>query len=380
MKKISIFGFTGKLGTQALDILKSYKNQFEFDIFVCDKNLNLAKSVVREFNPKSIFFSCEEVKKEFKNLELNVEVLDCIENVAERIENNPSDIFLSAISSYEALELTIAAAKSGKKLLLANKESLVVFGKFIMDKVSSSGTELIPIDSEHFSLFSSLRSLNKNDIKKIFITASGGPFLGQNLEQIKNKKAVDALKHPTWKMGDKITIDSATLINKCFELIEAKFLFNLDPEKLDILIQPQSIIHSLIELNDGSVEAQLSKPSMIIPLSFGLLDSRSDEVRNKFSLNMFEDEINLQLKFFPEDRKELLKITREIMNLGGNRGLIFATLNQIAVNKFLKDQIKFGEIYEFIYKNYFNFEKKELDTLEDLRSAHKDILEKLNKS
>ena len=380
MKKISIFGFTGNLGTQALDILKSYKNQFEFDIFVCDKNLNLAKSVVREFNPKSIFFSCEEVKKEFKNLELNVEVLDCIENVAERIENNPSDIFLSAISSYEALELTIAAAKSGKKLLLANKESLVVFGKFIMDKVSSSGTELIPIDSEHFSLFSSLRSLNKNDIKKIFITASGGPFLGQNLEQIKNKKAVDALKHPTWKMGDKITIDSATLINKCFELIEAKFLFNLDPEKLDILIQPQSIIHSLIELNDGSVEAQLSKPSMIIPLSYGLLDSRSDEVRNKFSLNMFEDEINLQLKFFPEDRKELLKITREIMNLGGNRGLIFATLNQIAVNKFLKDQIKFGEIYEFIYKNYFNFEKKELDTLEDLRSAHKDILKKLNKS
>ena len=295
MKKISIFGFTGNLGTQALDILKSYKNQFEFDIFVCDKNLNLAESVVREFNPKSIYFSCEEAKKEFKNLGLNVEILDCIESVTERIEKSPSDIFLSAVSSYEALELTIAAAKSGKKLLLANKESLVVFGKFIMDTVFSSGTELIPIDSEHFSLFSSLRSLNKNDIKKIFITASGGPFLEQNLEQIKNKKAVDALKHPTWKMGDKITIDSATLTNKCFELIEAKFLFDLDPEKLDILIQPQSIIHSLIELNDGSVEAQLSKPSMIIPLSYGLLGSRSDEVRNKFSLNMFENEINLQL-------------------------------------------------------------------------------------
>ena len=378
MKKISIFGFTGNLGTQALDILKSYKNQFEFDIFVCDKNLNLAESVVREFNPKSIYFSCEEAKKEFKNLGLNIEVLDCIEIVAERIENSPSDIYLSAVSSYEALELTIAAAKSGKKLLLANKESLVVFGKFIMDTVSSSGTELIPIDSEHFSLFSSLRSLNKNDIKKIFITASGGPFFGQNLEQIKNKKAVDALKHPTWKMGDKITIDSASLINKCFELIEAKFLFDLDPEKLDILIQPQSIIHSLIELNDGSVEAQLSKPSMIIPLSYGLLDIRSDEVRNKFSLNMFEEEINLQLKFFPEDRKELLKITREIMNLGGNRGLIFATLNQIAVNNFLNDQIKFGEIYEFIYNNYFNFEKKELNTLEDVRTAHKEILERFN--
>ena len=375
MKKISIFGFTGNLGTQALDILKVYKNQFEFDIFVCDKNLDLAESLVREFNPQSIFFSCERAKKEFKNLKLNVEVLDCLESVVERIENNPSDIFLSAISSYEALELTISAAKSGKKLLLANKESLVVFGKFIMDAVSSSGTELIPIDSEHFSLFSSLRNLNKNDIKKIFITASGGPFLGQNLEQVKNKKAVDALK-----MGDKITIDSATLINKCFELIEAKFLFNLDPKKLDILIQPQSIIHSLIELNDGSVEAQLSKPSMIIPLSYGLLDSRSDQVRNKFSLNMFEDEINLQLKFFPEDRKELLKITREIMNLGGNRGLIFATLNQIAVNNFLKDQIKFGEIYEFIYNNYFNFEKKELNTLEELRSSHKEILERFNLS
>ena len=378
MKKISIFGFTGNLGTQALDVLKAYKDQFEFDILVCDKNFILAESVVREFNPKSIFFSCEEAKKEFKNLKLNVEVLDCLESVTERIENSPSDIFLSAVSSYEALELTTAAAKSGKKLLLANKESLVVFGKFIMDAVSSSGTELIPIDSEHFSLFSSLRNINKNDIKKIFITASGGPFLGQSLEQIKNKKAVDALNHPTWKMGDKITIDSATLVNKCFELIEAKFLFDLDSEKLDVLIQPQSIIHSLIELNDGSVEAQLSKPSMIIPLSYGLLNRRSDEVRNKFSLNMFENEINLQLKFFPEDRKELFKITREIMNLGGNRGLIFAILNQIAVNNFLKDKIKFGEIYEFIYNNYFNFEKKELNTLEELRSSHKEILERFN--
>ena len=380
MKKISIFGFTGNLGTQALDVLKAYKDQFEFDILVCDKNFILAESVVREFNPKSIFFSCEEAKKEFKNLKPNVEVLDCLESVTERIENSPSDIFLSAVSSYEALELTTAAAKSGKKLLLANKESLVVFGKFIMDAVSSSDTELIPIDSEHFSLFSSLRNINKNDIKKIFITASGGPFLGQSLEQIKNKKAVDALNHPTWKMGDKITIDSATLVNKCFELIEAKFLFDLDSEKLDILIQPQSIIHSLIELNDGSVEAQLSKPSMIIPLSYGLLNRRSDEVRNKFSLNMFENEINLQLKFFPEDRKELFKITREIMNLGGNRGLIFAILNQIAVNNFLKDKIKFGEIYEFIYNNYFNFEKKELNTLEDLRSSRKEILEKFNLS
>jgi 1-deoxy-D-xylulose-5-phosphate reductoisomerase len=378
MKKISIFGFTGNLGTQALEILKAHKNQFEFDIFVCDKNLNLAEKVVREFNPKFIFFSCKEAKKDFKNLKLNVEVLDCLESVVERIEMSPSDIFLSAVSSYEALDLTISAAKTGKKLLLANKESLVIFGKYIMDIVSSSGTELIPIDSEHFSLYSSLRNLNKNDVKKIFITASGGPFLGQNLEQIKNKKAVDALKHPTWKMGDKITVDSATLINKCFELIEAKFLFDLDPEKLDILIQPQSIIHSLIELNDGSVEAQLSKPSMIIPLSYGLLEKRSDEVRNKFSLNMFEDEINLQLKFFPEDRKELLKITMEIMNFGGNRGLIFATLNQIAVNNFLKDKINFGQIYEFIFNNYFNFEKKDINTLEELRSSHKEILEKLN--
>ena len=163
--------------------------------------------------------------------------------------------------------MTILAAESGNKLLLANKESLVVYGEHLVNISNRSGTKIVPIDSEHYSLMNSLNNIPKNDIDRIFITASGGPFIGQSLNEIANKEPKEALDHPNWSMGDKITIDSATLVNKCFELIEAKYLFDLDPGKLKVLIQPQSIIHSMVELKDGSVEAQMSLPSMIIPLS-----------------------------------------------------------------------------------------------------------------
>ena len=224
---------------------------------------------------------------------------------------------------------------------------------------------------------SSLNNIPKNDIDRIFITASGGPFIGQSLNEIANKEPKEALDHPNWSMGDKITIDSATLVNKCFELIEAKYLFDLDPGKLKVLIQPQSIIHSMVELKDGSVEAQMSLPSMIIPLSFGLLGEYSAKAKNNFSLDMFKEDIKLTILDFPKDRDKLIEISQDVMRNGGNRGLIFASINDFAVKKYLQGEIKFGEIYNLIFKHYSVMEKKEILNLEDLKHNQSEILEYL---
>jgi len=375
MKSLSIFGFTGSIGSQALQILRKHKEQFSFEVFVCNSNVDKALEVINEFNPKYIFLSDKIAKEQLKNsLSAKTEIFDDISDVITHLKSNPSDIYLSAISSFDCLELTILAAESGKKLLLANKESLVVYGEVLMNFIKNSGTELVPIDSEHYSLMNSLNNIEKDHIDRIFITASGGPFVGQSRLEIENKKPEEALDHPNWDMGNKITIDSATLVNKCFELIEAKYLFDLDPDKLEILIQPQSIIHSMVELKDGSVEAQMSLPSMIIPLSFGLLGEYSDKTKKDFSLDMFKEDVKLTISDFPKDREELIGISKDVMKNGGNRGLIFAAVNDFAVKKYLKGEINFGEIYNLIFQHYSKIEKKEILSLEDLRDNQRKIL------
>jgi len=378
MKSLSIFGFTGSIGSQALQILRKHKEQFSFEVFVCNSNVDKALEVINEFNPKYIFLSDKIAKEQLKNsLSAKTEIFDDISDVITYLKSNPSDIYLSAISSFDCLELTILAAESGKKLLLANKESLVVYGEVLMNFIKNSGTELVPIDSEHYSLMNSLNNIEKDHIDRIFITASGGPFVGQSRLEIENKKPEEALDHPNWDMGNKITIDSATLVNKCFELIEAKYLFDLDPDKLEILIQPQSIIHSMVELKDGSVEAQMSLPSMIIPLSFGLLGEYSDKTKKDFSLDMFKEDVKLTISDFPKDREELIGISKDVMKNGGNRGLIFAAVNDFAVKKYLKGEINFGEIYNLIFQHYSEIEKKEILSLEDLRNNQREILDYL---
>ncbi len=379
MKSISIFGFTGSIGTQALQIIRQHKEQFSFDVFVCNSNIEKALEVVNEFNPEYVFMSDLAASNQLKELlPSKTKMFDHINDALSHLKEKHSDIYLSAISSFDCIELTILAAESGKKLLLANKESLVVYGKALINSSIKSGTEIIPIDSEHYSLMNSLNNIEKNNINRVFITASGGPFIGQSLQETENKQPKDALKHPNWDMGNKITIDSATLVNKCFELIEAKYLFDLNPDKLGVLIQPQSIIHSLVELKDGSVEAQMSLPSMTIPLSFGLLGQYSEKTKKDFSLDMFKEDIKLTILDFPKDREKLIEISKDVMRNGGNRGLIFASINDFAVKKYLQGEIKFGDIYNLIFRHYFEIEKKEILSLEDLRHNQNKILEYLN--
>ena len=378
MKSVSIFGFTGSIGGQALEILRKHKDQFSFDVFVCNSNVDKALEIINEFNPEYVFLSdviaADKLKK---TLPSQTKIFADISDVISHLNTNHSDIYLSAISSFDCLELTVLAAESGNKLLLANKESLVVHGEALINICNKSGTQIVPIDSEHYSLMNSLNNVEKSNIDRVFITASGGPFVGQSRQEVENKNPEEALNHPNWNMGDKITIDSATLVNKCFELIEAKYLFDLDADKLEVLIQPQSIIHSMVELKDGSVEAQMSLPSMIIPLSFGLLGEYSDKTKKDFSLDMFKEDIKLTISDFPKDRQELIGISKDVMKNGGNRGLIFATVNDFAVKKYLEGEINFGEIYNLIFQHYFEIKKKEILNLEDLRNNQREILDYL---
>ena len=375
MKSVSIFGFTGSIGSQALEILRKHKDQFSFDVFVCNSNVDKALEIINEFDPEYVFLSdAIAADKLKKSLPSQTKIFADISDVITHLNANHSDIYLSAVSSFDCLELTVLAAESGNKLLLANKESLVVYGEILINISNKAGTQLVPIDSEHYSLMNSLNNVEKSSIDRVFITASGGPFVGQSRQEIEDKKPEEALNHPNWDMGDKITIDSATLVNKCFELIEAKYLFDLDVDKLEVLIQPQSIIHSMVELKDGSVEAQMSLPSMIIPLSFGLLGEYSDKTKKDFSLDMFKEDVKLTISDFPKDREELIGISRDVMKNGGNRGLIFAAVNDFAVKKYLKGEINFGEIYNLIFQHYSEIEKKEILSLEDLRGNQREIL------
>ena len=375
MKSISIFGFTGSIGSQVLDIIKNHQGVFEIDILVCKENIDTAISLINVHKPKNVFILNPNARlKIIESCSKEINFFKSYIDLREYIAINKSDIYLSAISSFECLDLTLDAAKSGGKLLLANKESLVVFGNQIISECKLNNTELIPIDSEHFSLFTALKNIERNNISRVFLTASGGPFRGLPIDEIFNKSVEEALNHPNWEMGSKITIDSATLVNKCFELIEAKHLFSINPDLLNIVVQKQSIIHSLIELKDGSVEAQMSKPSMIIPLAFGLLGEHSEEIKNIYSLDLFDQNIELSIEAFPEDRKDLLEITNDVMRNDDNSGLIFATLNDIAVKRFLQKKIKFGEIYNLIFDNYPLIKRNKISSLEDLNNNKLEII------
>ena len=379
MRKISIFGFTGSIGTQALELLDG-ASELEPHIFVCNKSVDRAEKVLDKFQPKYIFFEDKDASNSFNSKKYpNVELIRNKQTLVDIIEADPSDIFLSAITSYEMMDITYLIAKSGKKVLLANKESLVIFGDNLMKEIDKHKTEIIPIDSEHYSIYHSLKNTSLDEIKKVFLMASGGPFFGSSISEIKNKSVEEALNHPNWEMGNKITIDSATLVNKCFEVIEAHHLFKIEFEKLGILIEPQSLIHSLVEFVDGSIEAQISVPSMSFPISYGLFNERSQKLAQDFSFDFSKTTTSFSIALFPEDRNFLLEITRDIIENKQNRGLIFASINDFAVKKFLKKEISFGDIYNLIQNFYESFEKKEIASFDELKINIEEIKESFKK-
>ena len=354
MKNILLLGATGSIGDSVLSVIKQNSDKLNLTAISFQSNLTKALSIIEEFDPNYVY--CES-KANLSSINDSLERSEGIELFSEKSEleyllkHKSIDIIISAISGFSGLETTFMAVQTGKIILLANKESIVVAGDIILPLAKKHNTKIIPIDSEHNAIFQCLNSeKNTNDVTKIIITASGGPFLNQKIDDLSKVTKKEALNHPNWKMGSKITIDSATLVNKCLELIEAKYLFDLNEEYFELVVHPQSIIHSIVTYKDGSSICQMSNPDMRVPISHALSLEESRLSLDFTKINF--SSLNLTFQEFPHDRLEIANLAREICNLGGSAGTIFNAANEIAVENFLNGKITFNKIYEVIYRTF----------------------------
>ena len=354
MTNIFLLGSTGSIGDSVLSVIKQNPDRLNLKGITFHSNIAKAKQIVEDFNPSYIYSDANENLKNFRSLLNNsyeVEIMSEKSELENLLNNKDIDVIISAISGFAGLETTLMAAKTGKTILLANKESIVVAGDIIIPLAKLNNTEVIPIDSEHNAIFQCLDSDKiTDDVSKIIITASGGPFLDRKIKDLEHVTKKEALNHPNWDMGAKITIDSATLINKCLELIEAKYLFNLSEKFFDLVVHPQSIIHSIVTYSDGSSICQMSNPDMRVPISHALSLGKK-----RLSIDFSElDFSSLQLTFqdIPDDRDGIIKIAREVCNNEGSSGTIFNAANEVAVQSFLNSRITFDKIYDVIYRTF----------------------------
>ena len=363
MKKIFILGASGSIGENALSVIDSNKEKFELIGISVNSNVEKANQIIKKYSPKYIYIFDKLAKDNLLKTE-NAIIFEDEKELSDVFNSTDVDIIISAISGFAGIKSTFHAAKSGKKILLANKESIVAGGSLLMKMVRENNTELVPIDSEHNAIFQCLpESKSTEDVKQIIITASGGPFLGKNIDELNDIGVQDALKHPNWKMGAKISIDSATLVNKCLELIEACYLFNMDENFFELIIHPESIIHSIVTFKDGSSICQMSNPDMRVPIANAM--SHENRLSIPFQPINFN---NLKLNFesFPNDRAEIVNLAREVVREDNSKGIYFNAANEVAVENFLKDRIKFREIYEVILRTFDTKEMSKFDSIEDI--------------
>jgi len=347
-KKIAILGSTGSIGQQALEVIGANPEKFQAQFISAAQSSKILIKQALEFKPRGVAIADKDSEKEVRSAlsGTGIRVYSGKQEACEAIEALSVDMVLNAIVGYAGFEPTLCALKAGKQVALANKESLVVGGELVTKTAKSSGTSIIPVDSEHSAIFQCLQGEKHEDIRKVIITASGGPFLNHPLSSLKSVKPEDALNHPTWNMGDKISIDSATMMNKGLEVIEARWLFNLQPRQLEVLIHPQSIIHSMVEFIDGSIKAQLSTPDMRFPIIYAL--SYPGRINTDFgSLDLAKFG---SLTFQPPEREKFrnLALAFEALDLGGNVPCVLNASNEIAVDAYLKGRINFLAIPEVI--------------------------------
>ena len=363
MKKIFILGASGSVGENALSVIDSNKENFELIGISVNSNIENANKIIKKHNPKYIYINNKSAKENILKTE-NALICEDERELSDIFNSSDVDIVISAISGFAGIKSTFHAAKSGKKILLANKESIVSGGSLLMKTVRENNTELVPIDSEHNAIFQCLpESRSTQDVKQIVITASGGPFHGKNIDELNNVRVQDALNHPNWKMGSKISIDSATLVNKCLELIEACYLFDLDESFFELVIHPESIVHSIVTFNDGSSICQMSNPDMRVPIANAMsCDKRLSIPFKPIDFN------NLKLNFesFPNDRAEIVNLAREAVREENSKGIYFNAANEIAVENFLKKKITFKQIYEVILRTFDLKEMSKFNSIEDI--------------
>jgi 1-deoxy-D-xylulose-5-phosphate reductoisomerase len=351
MKNILLLGATGSIGDSALDVISQNPDSLNLYGMAFNSNIDKASDIANKFLPDYAYLENSNYQnKLIEKINPKTEILSGKDELYNLLNDPLVDVVISAISGFSGLETTLMAAKTGKTILLANKESIVVAGDIILPLAKEFNTNVIPIDSEHNAIFQCLVGEKaKEDVSKIIITASGGPFVNRSLDELGMVTKEQALKHPNWEMGSKISIDSATLVNKCLELIEAKYLFDLNEKFFKLVVHPQSIVHSIVTYIDGSSICQMSNPDMRVPISHALSGT------NRLPISFLEidfSSLNLSFQDFPEDRAHVVNIAREICNSGGSSGTVFNAANEIAVASFLEDKIKFSQIYDVIYRTF----------------------------
>ncbi len=383
-EKIALLGSTGSIGTQTLEVISLYPGKFKASVLAAGSNVNLLIKQARQFRPDSVVIGnsnhYKKIKKELQGTGIEVHAGD--EALNQVVAGSDANLVLAAIVGYSGLKPVINAIKAGKRIALANKETLVVAGDIISKLLSGSRSSIIPVDSEHSAIFQCLMGEQHKHIEMITLTASGGPFLNMPTEKLEKVKPRDALMHPNWNMGDKVTIDSATLMNKGLEVIEAKWLFNLKPEQIKVTIHPQSLIHSFVHFTDGSVKAQLAMPDMRIPILFAL----SYPHRFQSDLPRFNLSETNSLTFEEPDLRRFrnLSLAYQALKEGGNMPCILNAANEIAVKAFLDGKIGFmqmPDIVEYSMEKIPYIAAPELESLEitdkKAREMTMDLIQKL---
>lgn len=364
-KGIAILGATGSVGTQALDVIRAFPDKFEAVVLTCGSNAELLIKQALEFKPKSVVVTDPTQYKVVKEALAfqDTTVLYGEEGLIEVVQYAEIGIVLNAIVGSAGLKPTVMAIQSRKDIALANKETLVVAGELIMALVKEYGVNMLPVDSEHSAIFQCLVGEEQNPIEKIYVTASGGPFRGRKRDELLQVTKAQALKHPNWSMGAKITIDSASLMNKGLEVIEARWLFDLTIDQVDVIVHPQSIVHSLVQFKDGSMKAQMGVPDMKLPIQYALTYPARFE--NNFERFNFMDYPTLQFEKADMETFRNLALAYETLRAGGNKSCILNAANEVVVAAFLADKIGFLEMSDVIESTLEKVEFIANPTLED---------------
>ncbi len=369
MKRLAILGSTGSVGTQALEVVSAHPGLFEVEVLSAHRNSALLIEQARKFKPNAVVVTDESKYKEVKDalLMLPIKVFAGYKSLSDVVQWDSVDTVLGAILGFAGLHSILAAVEAGKRVALANKETLVVAGELVMQRALEKRAAIIPVDSEHSAIFQCLVGEDVSKVDKMILTASGGPFLGRKPNYLVNVKASHALQHPNWSMGAKISIDSATLMNKGLEMIEAKWLFGLQNEQIEVVIHPQSIVHSMVQFVDGSVKAQLGLPDMKLPIQYAI--AYPHRVANTYKRLDFKD--FPKLTFEAPDYKTFrnLAIAKEVLFKGGNAPCVMNAANEMVVNAFLQNKVGFLEMSDMIDKTMEQVAFIEHPTLEDYQQS-----------
>jgi 1-deoxy-D-xylulose-5-phosphate reductoisomerase len=349
MKKIIILGSTGSIGINSLNVIRQYPEEFKIEALTVNTRIDLLEPQINEFKPRLVVVKDQKLAGKLKEkLGGKCEVLSGIDGLCKAAAECDYDILIGAMVGFAGLAPTIEAIKRGKRIALANKETLVVAGELVTNLCEKHKAELIPVDSEHSAIYQCLVGEDKSEVEKLIITASGGPFLNKQKNELENVTVDEALNHPNWKMGNKITIDSASMMNKGLEVIEAHWLFGLPKSKIEVVIHPQSIIHSMVQFVDGSIKAQMGIPDMKLPIQYAL--TYPERFENKFARTDLTKIKNLTFIEPDFEKYECLKLAFGTLETGGTTPCIMNAANEVAVDKFLNRKIKFSQIPLLIKK------------------------------